>query len=36
MSNQYKQIGNAVPVNLATAVGKELINVLQQIENQSN
>lgn len=28
MSSQYKQIGNAVPVQLATEIGKELINVL--------
>lgn len=33
MSNQYKQIGNAVPVNLAYAVSKSLINLLNQIEN---
>lgn len=31
-TNQYKQIGNAVPVNLATAMGKSLISLLNQIE----
>lgn len=30
MSSQYKQIGNAVPVNLAKAVGEALINALNQ------
>ncbi len=32
MSSQYKQIGNAVPVNLAYAIAKSLINSLNQIE----
>lgn len=32
---QYKQIGNAVPVNLAYAVGRSLIKLLNDIENQS-
>jgi len=32
LSNQYKQIGNAVPVNLATVMGKSLINLLNDIE----
>jgi len=32
VSNQYKQIGNAVPVNLATAVGRSLIALLNAIE----
>ncbi len=32
ISSQYKQIGNAVPVNLATAVGKSLIRLLNDIE----
>ncbi len=32
LSNQYKQIGNAVPVNLAHAVGCRIINLLNQIE----
>ena len=31
ISSQYKQIGNAVPVNLATAVGKKLIALLNNI-----
>jgi DNA (cytosine-5)-methyltransferase 1 len=31
-SNQYKQIGNAVPVNLAFAIGKSLISLLNTIE----
>lgn len=29
---QYKQIGNAVPVNLAVAVGQEIIKTLNQME----
>ena len=33
LRNQYKQIGNAVPVNLAYAVGRSLVNLLNQIEN---
>ena len=32
VSSQYKQIGNAVPVNLAEAVGKKLIELLNNIE----
>jgi DNA (cytosine-5)-methyltransferase 1 len=32
VSAQYKQIGNAVPVNLAYAVGKEVIKTLNQME----
>ena len=32
MSSKYKQIGNAVPVNLGYAIGKSLINFLNQIE----
>lgn len=31
---QYKQIGNAVPVNLAFAMGKALIKLLNDIENR--
>lgn len=34
MSAQYKQIGNAVPVNLAFALGKEIIKTLNQLEVQ--
>lgn len=33
MSHQYKQIGNAVPVNLAYAMGRSLIRLLNQIES---
>lgn len=32
MASQYKQIGNAVPVNLAYAVGRSLIRLLNEIE----
>lgn len=31
MNNQYKQIGNAVPVNLAKAVGEKLVELLEQL-----
>jgi DNA (cytosine-5)-methyltransferase 1 len=31
MNNAYKQIGNAVPVNMARAVGLSIVNVLNQI-----
>lgn len=31
-SSQYKQIGNAVPVNLAYAVGRRLVHLLNAIE----
>lgn len=34
MSSQYRQIGNAVPVNLAWALGNQLVAVLNQIENR--
>ncbi|WP_287786163.1 DNA (cytosine-5-)-methyltransferase [Megamonas sp.] len=30
----YKQIGNAVPVNLATYIGKSIINYLNQFEDE--
>ncbi|KGE13514.1 C-5 cytosine-specific DNA methylase [Sphingobacterium deserti] len=33
VSAQYKQIGNAVPVNLARAMGKEIVRALNQMEN---
>ena len=33
ISSVYKQIGNAVPVNLALAIGRSLVNVLNEIEN---
>ena len=32
LTNQYKQIGNAVPVNLAFAMGKRLIALLNSLE----
>ena len=32
LTSQYKQIGNAVPVNLAYEIGKSLVDVLNQIE----
>lgn len=32
LTTQYKQIGNAVPVNLAKAVGKRLISLLNSLE----
>ncbi len=34
VSSQYKQIGNAVPINLAHAMGKKLIALLNNIENR--
>lgn len=34
MNHQYKQIGNAVPVNLAMNVGKAIIHYLNQFENE--
>lgn len=33
-SSQYKQIGNAVPVNLAFAIGRSLISLLNDIESE--
>ncbi len=35
LTSQYKQIGNAVPVNLAKAVGTSLIALLNSLENHS-
>lgn len=35
VSAVYKQIGNAVPVNMAAALGRSLIRLLNQIENES-
>ncbi|OYQ61977.1 DNA (cytosine-5-)-methyltransferase [Pseudanabaena sp. SR411] len=35
LSSQYKQIGNAVPVNLAFAMGKSLITLLNSIESKA-
>ena len=34
LTSQYKQIGNAVPVNLAYAMGRSLIRLLNAIENK--
>lgn len=33
MTDQYKQIGNAVPVNLAFAIGRSLIRLLNDIDS---
>ena len=32
LTSQYKQIGNAVPVNLAYAIGRSLVRLLNDIE----
>lgn len=32
LGSQYKQIGNAVPVNLAYAIGRSLIRLFNDIE----
>lgn len=34
VTSQYKQIGNAVPVNLAAAIGRSLISLLNSIEQK--
>jgi len=34
LSDQYKQIGNAVPVNLAYAIGRSLIRLLNDIDER--
>ena len=36
LSSQYKQIGNAVPVNLAYAMGRAIIRLLNDIESLEN
>ncbi len=36
MTQQYKQIGNAVPVNLAYALGTSLVGLLNEIEKIKN
>lgn len=37
INNAYKQIGNAVPVNMAKAIGLSIVNVLNQLDyNTSN
>lgn len=33
LSSQYKQIGNAVPVNLSYAIGRALIRLMNEIDN---
>lgn len=35
ISDQYKQIGNAVPVNLAFAIGRSLIRMFNDIDAQN-
>ncbi len=35
LNDQYKQIGNAVPVNLAYAIGRSLIRLFNEIEAQN-
>lgn len=35
MTQQYKQIGNAVPVNLGFAIGRALVRLMNQIEENS-
>jgi DNA (cytosine-5)-methyltransferase 1 len=35
ISSQYKQIGNAIPVNLALAIGRKMIALLNSIENKN-
>lgn len=35
VSAQYKQIGNAVPVNLAYAIGSEIVRTLNQMEERA-
>lgn len=32
LSDQYKQIGNAVPINLSYAIGRSIIRILNQID----
>lgn len=36
LSSQYKQIGNAVPVNLAYALGRSLVRLLNDIEQSKS
>ena len=35
IANQYKQIGNAVPVNLAYAIGRSLVRLLNEVYKNS-
>ena len=34
LSDQYKQIGNAVPVNLAKALGEQIVSCLNQLSKE--
>jgi DNA (cytosine-5)-methyltransferase 1 len=34
MSSKYRQIGNAVPVNFAYALGRALIRLMNKIEEK--
>jgi len=36
MSSQYRQIGNAVPVNMAYAIGKEVFKSLSGMRGKTN
>ena len=36
MSEQYKQIGNAVPVNLGKAIGESIVNFLKRVNKKNN
>ena len=36
MTSQYKQIGNAVPVNLALAIGRKMVSLLNSLESDSD
>jgi DNA (cytosine-5)-methyltransferase 1 len=36
LTSQYRQIGNAVPVNLAHAIGQGLVALLNQIDRYAN
>ena len=36
ISDQYRQIGNAVPVNLAFAIGRSLIRLFNEIDSQKH
>lgn len=35
LTSQYRQIGNAVPVNLAYAIGRSLVRLLNDIEQNN-
>ncbi len=36
IGNQYKQIGNAVPVNLGKAIGSSIVSFLEEYKSQDN